>query len=136
MDCRFRFPDRRGRKVSERQHMIEGNGLRFRTLAEGPATGELCILLHGFPEGAESWSRQVGALARAGALAVAPDMRGYGGSGAPAGGAPLGPPPPGWGGGGITQNLRPRAADHPRRHRGARGGPVVAAVHPGDVKTP
>jgi len=54
-------------------------------MAEGPATGELFILLHGFPEGAESWSKQVSALARTGGLAVAPDMRGYGGSDAPAG---------------------------------------------------
>ena len=67
------------------QHMVQANGLRFRTLADGPATGELCILLHGFPEGAESWSRQSDALARAGALAVAPDMRGYGSTDAPAG---------------------------------------------------
>ena len=67
------------------QHMVEANGLRFRVSADGPPTGELFILLHGFPEGAESWTRQVSALARAGALAVAPDMRGYGGSDAPSG---------------------------------------------------
>jgi len=71
--------------VTASQHMVEANGLRFRTMADGPATGELCVLLHGFPEGAESWSRQVDALARAGALAVAPDMRGYGGTDAPNG---------------------------------------------------
>jgi pimeloyl-ACP methyl ester carboxylesterase len=65
------------------QHMIQANGLRFRTIVDGPAAGELAILLHGFPEGAESWVRQVGMLARAGALAVAPDMRGYGMSDAP-----------------------------------------------------
>src|SRR4029077_13083789 len=40
--------------------------------------GEMFILLHGFPEGAESWSRQVDAIAKAGHLAVAPDLRGYG----------------------------------------------------------
>jgi pimeloyl-ACP methyl ester carboxylesterase len=66
------------------QHMVQVNGLRFRTMVDGPASGELAILLHGFPEGAESWTRQVDALARAGALAVAPDMRGYGLSDAPA----------------------------------------------------
>ena len=65
------------------QHMVQANGLRFRTMVDGPSTGELAILLHGFPEGAESWSKQVDALARAGALAVAPDMRGYGLSDAP-----------------------------------------------------
>jgi pimeloyl-ACP methyl ester carboxylesterase len=67
------------------QHMVQANGLRFRTLVDGPATGELFILLHGFPEGAESWSRQVGDLAQAGHLAVAPDLRGYGLSEAPDG---------------------------------------------------
>ena len=65
------------------QHMVQANGLRFRTMVDGPAGGEMVILLHGFPEGAESWSRQVDALAKAGALAVAPDMRGYGLSDAP-----------------------------------------------------
>ena len=65
------------------QHMVQANGLRFRTLADGPPDGELAVLLHGFPEGAESWSKQVDALAGAGVLAVAPDMRGYGLSDAP-----------------------------------------------------
>ncbi len=64
--------------------MVQANGLRFRTLVDGPATGEMAILLHGFPEGAESWTRQIDALARAGALAVAPDMRGYGMTDVPA----------------------------------------------------
>jgi pimeloyl-ACP methyl ester carboxylesterase len=45
----------------------------------------MVILLHGFPEGAESWSKQVDALARAGFLAVAPDLRGYGLTDAPEG---------------------------------------------------
>lgn len=63
--------------------MVQANGLRFRTVVDGPATGDMFVLLHGFPEGAESWSRQIGMLARAGALAVAPDMRGYGRTDAP-----------------------------------------------------
>src|SRR3989440_11476948 len=65
------------------QHMVQANGLRFRAMADGPASGEMVILLHGFPEGAESWSKQIDSIARAGALAVAPDMRGYGLSDAP-----------------------------------------------------
>lgn len=65
------------------QHMVRANGLRFRTMVDGPAGGEMFILLHGFPEGAESWSKQVDALAKAGHLAVAPDLRGYGLSDAP-----------------------------------------------------
>jgi pimeloyl-ACP methyl ester carboxylesterase len=65
--------------------MLKANGLRFRAMVDGPADGEMVILLHGFPEGAESWSKQVDALARAGILAVAPDLRGYGLSDAPEG---------------------------------------------------
>lgn len=65
------------------QHMVQANGLRFRTLVDGPPSGEMAILLHGFPEGAESWTRQIDALAKAGVLAVAPDMRGYGLTDAP-----------------------------------------------------
>jgi pimeloyl-ACP methyl ester carboxylesterase len=65
------------------QHMLQANGLRFRVLADGPSDGELFVLLHGFPEGAESWTRQIDAIAKAGGLAVAPDMRGYGKTDAP-----------------------------------------------------
>jgi len=67
------------------QHMVRANGLRFRTMVDGPPDGELVVLLHGFPEGAESWSKQVDALAKAGLLAVAPDLRGYGLTDAPDG---------------------------------------------------
>ena len=63
--------------------MVQANGLRFRTLVDGPPDGEMVLLLHGFPEGAESWSKQLDALARAGCLAIAPDLRGYGLSDAP-----------------------------------------------------
>lgn len=65
------------------QHMIQAGRLRFRALVAGPPTGELVLMLHGFPEGAESWSAQLDAVADAGYLAVAPDMRGYGMSDAP-----------------------------------------------------
>jgi pimeloyl-ACP methyl ester carboxylesterase len=67
------------------QHMLKANGLRFRAMVDGPPDGEMFLLLHGFPEGAESWSTQVAALAEAGFLAVAPDLRGYGLSDAPQG---------------------------------------------------
>ncbi len=64
--------------------MVKANGLRFRTMVDGPPQGDMFILLHGFPEGAESWSRLLPAVANAGCLAVAPDMRGYGLTDAPA----------------------------------------------------
>jgi pimeloyl-ACP methyl ester carboxylesterase len=65
--------------------MIQANGLRFRAMVDGPPDGDLFILLHGFPEGAESWSQQLGPLAAAGCLTVALDLRGYGLSDAPEG---------------------------------------------------
>ena len=64
---------------------LEANGLRFRALAAGPADGPVLLLLHGFPEGAESWLPQFDALTASGLRAVAVDLRGYGGSDAPAG---------------------------------------------------
>jgi pimeloyl-ACP methyl ester carboxylesterase len=46
--------------------------------------GKPVVLLHGFPELAHSWRHQIDALADAGYRAVAPDMRGFGRSDAPA----------------------------------------------------
>lgn len=63
--------------------MLEANGLRFRALVEGPSDGDMVLMLHGFPEGSESWVRQMHVLAHAGFLAVAPDLRGYGMTDAP-----------------------------------------------------
>lgn len=45
--------------------------------------GPPVILIHGFPELAFSWRHQLPALARAGYRAIAPDMRGYGGTDKP-----------------------------------------------------
>jgi pimeloyl-ACP methyl ester carboxylesterase len=69
--------------VTASAHMVEANGLRFRALVEGPADGDMVLLMHGFPEGSESWARQMHALAHAGFMAVAPDLRGYGMTDAP-----------------------------------------------------
>ncbi|MDQ6773603.1 MAG: alpha/beta hydrolase [Candidatus Dormibacteraeota bacterium] len=62
---------------------LDANGLRFRCLADGPENGPPVLLLHGFPEGAESWGPQLPVLAAAGLRAVAPDLRGYGGTDRP-----------------------------------------------------
>lgn len=61
---------------------VEANGItqRFAEAGEGP----LVLLLHGFPESWYSYRHQLEALAAAGFHAVAPDMRGYGGTDAPA----------------------------------------------------
>lgn len=62
--------------------MIEANGLRLHIAEQGE--GPLVILCHGFPECWYSWRHQLGALAKAGFHAVAPDLRGYGRSDCPA----------------------------------------------------
>ena len=71
-----------------RELQLTANALRFRCLAAGPAEGPLALLLHGFPEGAESWTAQLRRLGEAGYLAVAPDLRGYGGTDCPEGEEP------------------------------------------------
>ena len=57
------------------------NGLRMQVAMQG--SGPLVLLCHGFPELWISWREQLNALAAAGYRAVAPDMRGYGGTSAP-----------------------------------------------------
>ncbi len=63
------------------QH-IDLPGMRLRVAEQG--SGPLVLLCHGFPELWCSWRSQLAALAAGGFRAVAPDMRGYGGSDAPA----------------------------------------------------
>jgi pimeloyl-ACP methyl ester carboxylesterase len=46
--------------------------------------GELILFCHGFPDTARTWRRQMQAVAAAGYRAIAPEMRGYGQSSAPA----------------------------------------------------
>jgi pimeloyl-ACP methyl ester carboxylesterase len=58
------------------------NGIRMRVAQQG--SGPLVLLCHGWPESWYSWRHQLSALAAAGYRAVAPDMRGYGGTEAPA----------------------------------------------------
>jgi pimeloyl-ACP methyl ester carboxylesterase len=60
----------------ERLELAVGD-LVFEARADGPADGELVLLLHGFPQTSFSWRHQLPALAAAGYRAVAPDQRGY-----------------------------------------------------------
>ena len=63
--------------------VIETNGIRMR-IAEAGDAGPLVLLVHGWPESWYSWRHQLTALANAGYRVVAPDMRGYGETDAPA----------------------------------------------------
>jgi pimeloyl-ACP methyl ester carboxylesterase len=61
---------------------LQAGALRMRVATQG--SGPLVLLCHGFPELWCSWRAQMAALAAAGFRAAAPDMRGYGGTDAPA----------------------------------------------------
>jgi pimeloyl-ACP methyl ester carboxylesterase len=63
---------------------VRANGLRFGTLEMGD--GPLVLCLHGFPDHAHSFRHQLPALAAAGFRAVAPFLRGYAPTEAPADG--------------------------------------------------
>jgi len=61
---------------------VQTNGIRMHVAQQG--SGPLVVLCHGFPESWYSWRHQLQALADAGYRVVAPDMRGYGQTDAPA----------------------------------------------------
>jgi pimeloyl-ACP methyl ester carboxylesterase len=63
------------------QRTVDTNGIRMHVAEQG--AGPLVLLCHGFPESWYSWRHQLPALAAAGYHAVAPDMRGYGGTDQP-----------------------------------------------------
>ncbi len=66
---------------SWRHRTVESNGIRLHLVEQGE--GYPVLLCHGFPELWYSWRHQIPALAAAGLRAIAPDLRGYGGSDKP-----------------------------------------------------
>jgi len=70
-------------RVAMQTRLIKTEGLSQQVLEAGE--GPLVLLIHGFPELGVSWRAQVEALGAAGYRAVAPDMRGYGGTERPQG---------------------------------------------------
>ena len=63
-------------------HHVDSNGIRMRVadMGEGP----VLLFAHGWPESWYSWRHQLTGLAAAGFRVLAPDMRGYGETDAPA----------------------------------------------------
>ena len=66
-------------QINHRTIQTNGINLHIAEAGEGPVV----LLCHGWPESWYSWRHQLAALAAAGYRAVAPDMRGYGGTDAP-----------------------------------------------------
>lgn len=61
---------------------IDVNGITLNVHVEGQ--GPPVLLLHGFPDGLRAWRHQIPALVDAGYRVIAPDLRGFGESDAPA----------------------------------------------------
>jgi pimeloyl-ACP methyl ester carboxylesterase len=61
---------------------IDTNGITLHVTEQGD--GPAVLFCHGFPDTSYTWRRQMKAVASAGYRAIAPDMRGYGRSSAPA----------------------------------------------------
>lgn len=64
-----------------RETVIQTRTINMSILDAGQ--GPLVLFCHGFPETKYAWRHQIDAVAQAGYRAVAPDMRGYGGTDAP-----------------------------------------------------
>jgi pimeloyl-ACP methyl ester carboxylesterase len=65
-----------------KEYDIATNGISLHVTEQGE--GSAVIFCHGFPDTSYTWRRQMKAIASAGYRAIAPDMRGYGHSSAPA----------------------------------------------------
>eukprot|EP00252_Welwitschia_mirabilis_P011460 TRINITY_DN25715_c0_g1_i1.p1 TRINITY_DN25715_c0_g1~~TRINITY_DN25715_c0_g1_i1.p1 ORF type:complete len:323 (+),score=50.39 TRINITY_DN25715_c0_g1_i1:141-1109(+) len=65
-----------------RHRTVQTNGIKMHIAEQGE--GPVVLLLHGFPDLWYSWRHQIPTLASAGYHVVAPDLRGYGDSDAPA----------------------------------------------------
>ena len=74
------FAETKGATLPIKETDIPTNGINLHVteLGEGPAI----LFVHGFPDTAYTWRKQMQAVAAAGFRAIAPDMRGYGGSSA------------------------------------------------------
>jgi pimeloyl-ACP methyl ester carboxylesterase len=65
-----------------KKYDIAANGVSLYVTEQGE--GPAVLFCHGFPDTSYTWRRQMKAVASAGYRAIAPDMRGYGHSSAPA----------------------------------------------------
>jgi pimeloyl-ACP methyl ester carboxylesterase len=68
--------------MTMRHRDVEANGISLHLIEEGE--GPAVVFCHGFPDTSYTWRRQMKAIASVGYRAIAPDMRGYGRSSAPA----------------------------------------------------
>ncbi len=77
LDDGMMLSDAEGEQVVLEHHFRETNGIKLHTVEAGPKSGEMVILLHGFPEFWYGWKEQIPFLVRQGYRVVVPDQRGY-----------------------------------------------------------
>jgi pimeloyl-ACP methyl ester carboxylesterase len=65
-----------------KNYVVTTNGISLHVTEQGE--GPAVLFCHGFPDTSYTWRRQMKAISSAGYRAIAPDMRGYGQSSAPA----------------------------------------------------
>lgn len=65
------------KKANQGMEVITVGDMNFSVRIAGPKTGELVVLLHGFPQTSFSYRHQIKVLADAGYRVIAPDQRGY-----------------------------------------------------------
>src|SRR5215212_3104462 len=73
---------KKGGKAMRSSRTVSANGIEIFVLEQGE--GPLVLLCHGWPELSYSWRHQIPAIAAAGFHVMAPDMRGFGRTTAPA----------------------------------------------------
>lgn len=57
--------------------LVDHDGVSLDVRDEGPRSGEVVVLLHGFPQDSRCWAEVAPILHRAGLRTLAPDQRGY-----------------------------------------------------------
>lgn len=57
--------------------LVRRDGLAFDVRDEGPRSGDVAVLLHGFPQDSRCWAEVAPVLHRGGLRTLAPDQRGY-----------------------------------------------------------
>lgn len=82
MESRMANAENSGGVDSLKEYDVTTNGISLHVTEQGQ--GLAVLFCHGFPDTAYTWRRQMKAVASAGYRAIAPDMRGYGRSSAPA----------------------------------------------------
>jgi pimeloyl-ACP methyl ester carboxylesterase len=80
MDASGTEPTEKAAAFASRKIAVSGITLHVMVEGEGPDV----LLVHGFPDSHQVWRKQIPALVAAGYRVIAPDMRGFGESAAPA----------------------------------------------------